>query len=109
MVKKIKSILFPIQYQEHANVFKQAKKDNLSHYIYQNQRYRITKKQSFYCWFYKNELILACIAVGLSARIYCINNIITIFIRALIGAIFGIVVSAIGLRFFVKEANRNID
>lgn len=109
MAEKIKDILFPIQYQEQANAFKQAKKDNLSHYIYQNQRYHITKKQSLYYWFYKNEIIIVGIVVGLSGRIYCINNFITIFIRALIGAIFGIVVSAIGLRFFVKEANRNID
>lgn len=44
--------------------------------IYQNQKYQIIKKQSLYYWFYENEIIIA-----------------------------SIVASAIGLRFFVKEAN----
>lgn len=81
----------------------------MSYYNYRDIRYKITEKQATYCWIYENTGIVVGIAVGLSAGIYCINDYITIFIRALIGTAAGIIAGAMGLRCFVKEANQNID
>lgn len=106
---KFRNFVFPIEYRERANAFKQAKKENMSYYNYRDIRYKITEKQATYCWIYGNIGIVIGIAVGLSARIYCMNDYITIFIQALIGATVGVIVGAIGLRCFVKEANRSID
>ena len=105
MIKNIRKFLFPIQYRIRIQSFAEAKKNNESYYMHENKKYKVNEKQNTYYWLYKSSIILCGTVAGICGRLFIINEMISVFVRALIGAVIGLFVEMIALRLFFKESN----
>lgn len=72
--------------------------------MFNDVKYRITEKQSMYAMLHKSSIFIAAfMGAGAFNNLTLINELVSIFVRALIGALCGTLVAAIALRLFIKR------
>lgn len=103
----LRESLIPKEYRKRIERFNISKKNGESYYVFNDVKYKITEKQSTYSLLYKGSVYIAGVIAGVFGRLTLINELISIFVRALIGALFGALVAVVSLRLFIKESDRN--